>query len=197
MNRPPIVVSGFGRCGSSLTMQMLAAGGVPCVGEPPDFEVSGAAHRIAPEFIASCAGQAVKILDPHRVGLPGEMAVVWLDRNTREQAASHAKFAHAALGREYDRKQRRALQRQLEADLPRALREIDDRLLLRIDFGLLVMDPKHHALLLRQRLKYLGYDLDAEAAAAVVIRRPPQCMPTMHIERLLVVREAARKAGGV
>lgn len=192
MTRPAIVVSGFGRCGSSLTMQMLAAGGIECVGQAPDYEDERARFRITPEFIASCAGKAVKILDPHRVGLPGDVRVIWLDRTTREQAASHAKFLHAATGREYDRAQRRGLVRQLEADRPRALGVIGGRLLLKVSFDELVKKPDHWADLLRQRLELQGYQLDAEAAAKVVIRRPPQCMPTMTIERRLVMREHAK-----
>ena len=37
-DRPCIIVSGLGRCGSSLVMQMLHAGGVECLGAPPAFE---------------------------------------------------------------------------------------------------------------------------------------------------------------
>ena len=33
-----LLICGHGRCGSSLVMQMLAAGGVKCAGKYPDFE---------------------------------------------------------------------------------------------------------------------------------------------------------------
>lgn len=33
-----ILVCGFGRCGSSLVMQMLDVGGLPVVGSFPDYE---------------------------------------------------------------------------------------------------------------------------------------------------------------
>jgi hypothetical protein len=38
--KPYVIVAGFGRCGSSLTMTMLHAAGIPCIGTPPDFEVN-------------------------------------------------------------------------------------------------------------------------------------------------------------
>ena len=38
MKRPTVFVCGHGRCGSSMVMQMLDAGGFPCFGEYPAYE---------------------------------------------------------------------------------------------------------------------------------------------------------------
>jgi len=35
ITQPALLVAGLGRCGSSLTMQMLAAADIPCVGSAP------------------------------------------------------------------------------------------------------------------------------------------------------------------
>ncbi|MHB8286386.1 MAG: hypothetical protein ACYDD1_17175 [Caulobacteraceae bacterium] len=68
--KPTIIVSGLGRCGSSLTMQMLNAAGVHCVGSFPSFEgpecEAFQEGFITAERWAAVAGRAVKLLDPHR-----------------------------------------------------------------------------------------------------------------------------------
>ena len=49
MSAPPaLLVAGLGRCGTSLMMQMLAAAGLPCVGEFPAYEVPELNHRKPP-----------------------------------------------------------------------------------------------------------------------------------------------------
>lgn len=92
---PAIVVAGQGRCGTSLVMQMLYAGGVPCVGEWPAFE-SGASMfgSFDPKAFAALRGQAIKLITPAELPI-GEMPkhiVIWLDRDSRQQAESHLKM---------------------------------------------------------------------------------------------------------
>lgn len=186
-----IVVAGFGRCGSSLMMQMLQAAGVPCVGTFPDFEVPEVAHLVTPEFIAACAGKAVKVLDPQRVGLPGDVRVIWMDRDVREQAKSHAKFVSLTVARHYSRDQRRALERQLVADRARVMRQLAGRPLLAVQFERLLEQPGP---LLLDIERFLDRDLNTDNAARRVIRRPPACMPDLRIEQILVTLvENARK----
>lgn len=104
MLKPVVLVAGMGRCGSSLTMQMLHACGLRCAGQPPAFE---------PEEINLLNGdptaewmtqfEAVKIIDPHRGKLPFINAVVvWLDRNFIQQAISQVKFCTMLNGLRYD-----------------------------------------------------------------------------------------------
>ncbi|HWH75147.1 MAG TPA: hypothetical protein VNV16_12895, partial [Methylibium sp.] len=109
MSGPTTIVSGLGRCGTSMLMQMLHRGGMPCLGPWPSFEVDEARATLAPKFVAEHAGKAIKVLDPQRIGLPADVRVVWLDRDHRQQAKSHAKFLEILTGNVNDRAGRRAL----------------------------------------------------------------------------------------
>ena len=60
-----VIVSGLGRCGTSLVMQMLAAGGIDCYGPFPAYEPEGLGMgRDLPSLLA--LRKAFKLLDPHR-----------------------------------------------------------------------------------------------------------------------------------
>jgi len=107
------VVSGVPRSGTSLAMQMLAAGGVPVLADaarPPDasnprgyFEWAPARRLAeAPERIAAARGRAVKIVSALVPALPpGERyCVLWLARDPREVARSQrAMLARLAAAR--------------------------------------------------------------------------------------------------
>jgi len=87
-----ILVCGFGRCGSSLVMQMLKTAGIGVDGVPPYYETP---QGYDGDWISQQEGRAVKILEPHRHDrhfLPGNYACIWLDRDLKEQAKSHFKF---------------------------------------------------------------------------------------------------------
>ncbi len=99
---PVILVCGFGRCGTSLVMQMLAAAGVDCAGRAPTYE-----EQIAPEhkndavyWYRTFAGRALKVLDPDRFRPPADIPylVIWLDRDEKQQAASQVKFLQVVCG---------------------------------------------------------------------------------------------------
>jgi hypothetical protein len=94
---PIILVSGFGRCGTSLVMQMLSAAGIDCTGLPPTWEEKPPKGADAAYWVEHYAGRAIKVLDPHRLCPPKGPAyrVIWLDRNIRQQALSHLKFLRA------------------------------------------------------------------------------------------------------
>lgn len=178
------IVAGLGRCGTSMLMQMLHRGGMPCVGEWPAFEVAEARHRIAPEFIAANAGRAIKVLDPQRVGLPGDVRVIWLDRDHREQAKSHAKFLRIISGRHYDRAGRRALEGQFARDTHAALSLIGSRPLLRLRFEDVLRDPLGAARLLVGFVRQPQFG--SETAARAVVRREPACLPGLDMEMTLI-----------
>lgn len=118
-----VVVCGLGRCGTSLAMTMLAAGGFPVHGNPPDFE-DGRILNLSSDasWLDEVEGRAFKLLDPHQNPLPpralsGRVYVpIWMRRNFREQAKSQIKLLRllrpdvraprrpaleAALGREH------------------------------------------------------------------------------------------------
>ena len=92
MNR---LLCGSGRCGSSLVMQMLHAGGVEVVGHAPYFEPKETMwHQFNVEWLIKQTG-VVKLLDPIPALFkfpPGEYRTIWLTRNTKEQAKSILKF---------------------------------------------------------------------------------------------------------
>jgi hypothetical protein len=96
--RTTIIVSGFPRCGSSLTMQLLRAGGLPVTGEGPLFETAEAVTGLNP-WPPAWRGCAVKVLAPYAAArLPQRMAdtvILWLHRNPIEQAQSSVKMGVA------------------------------------------------------------------------------------------------------
>jgi hypothetical protein len=122
---PVTLVCGFGRCGSSLVMQMLRAGGMAVTGNWPAFEAeqaNGAAFNAA--WVSQQHGSAVKVLDIHRpeIALPaGQYRSIWLDRDPYQQALSHAKFVRIMFGLPMDRAHRRRFERSLIEDRPAAI----------------------------------------------------------------------------
>lgn len=121
------IVSGFGRCGSSLVMQMLNAGGMKTVGHYPSFEdpianVGGPLLGGSTEVAALIDGCAVKILDPHSGRLPPwEYRVIWCKRAHLQQAKSQVKMLNLMMGIPAGREQVRAFERSYRKDEPRAM----------------------------------------------------------------------------
>jgi len=116
-----IVVSGLTRCGSSLMMQMLHAGGYPISCEPGNENVSGE-HSDQISTLREIAlgladGKAVKSLDPLNFPLPSgkNYTFLWMQRNYYEQAKSITKFMKIFLGVNQNRRQTR----EIEASLPK------------------------------------------------------------------------------
>lgn len=190
--KPTIVVAGFGRCGSSLVMQMLHAGGVPCAGRYPAFECPETSVEVTPEFIAVNAGRAVKILDPQRVGIPGNVRIIWLDRDTREQAKSHAKFARLMFGAHYDREQRRRLEGALALDRRDVMRRFGPPLwagapqrppMMASSFESILQWPRGEAMRI---FSFIGMPLDIERAASIVRERSPRCAEGLDMELSLL-----------
>lgn len=183
-----IIVAGLGRCGTSLVMQMLARGGIECIGQWPSFEHEAVRHHVDAGFIAAAAGKAVKVLDPHRVGLPGDVRVIWLDRDRREQARSQVKFVAALMGAHYDRAGRRRLEASLVADTHRCMRVIGQRPLMRLRFEVVIADPESISW---QIQAFIGRDdFDAASAAQAVQPRSPECLPGLDMELSLMEHAA-------
>lgn len=156
-------------------MQMLHAGGVPCVGKYPSFE---GREMVRP-------GQAVKILDPHRdaptpYAIPPGARVIWLDRDPSEQAASMAKFTRMLMGVNYNREQRRALVGQLRADREQAMRAIGTRPKMIVPFESLLAAPAPWAKSIGAFVGLHGFDF--VAAAGQVRPRSPKCAPGLGLE---------------
>lgn len=179
-----LLVCGFGRCGSSLVMRMLEAGGMPVAGEYPDYERFARLPTLAAS-LAALDGHAVKLLDPQEHPIPPgpQYRAVWLKRDPRQQALSSQKFLRAAgarPGRGYVARAMRAYRE----DEPRALAHLraacTDVMVLRFE-GLLEA-PVWCACRLADAAER---DLDVMGMAGVVLPRDANCRPDMAIEAQL------------
>ena len=84
-----LIVPGIARSGLTVTMQMLNAGGYPCVGEYPAFEK----YNIGDIPWEECVGKAVKVVDTHIQFPPeGRYKVIFLTRDIKQQVKSQCKF---------------------------------------------------------------------------------------------------------
>lgn len=189
---PVVIVAGLGRCGSSLTMQMLAAGGLRCAGAYPDFEDERTLSGQSADWWRGLAGSAVKVLTPHHVFVPIEVpkVVIWLDRDLDHQASSQIKMLELTASlHSLNRSQRRAWRNGLEKDRAAALHAVKaskPRSMLRLSFERLLADPRAAADLMSDHLLPVGLSLDVAAAAAQVLPRGPACAPGLEIEQMLM-----------
>lgn len=190
MGRPPSIdprgtvgVVGFGRCGSSMLMQMLRAGGVPIAGDvhPGSLELVGG---IQASRTLDLAGKAVKLLDSVTYyGLPAAPSwrFVWLDRDPVEQGRSHLKFVRALAADEdltgvsvatfaasYSRDRATVIGDYRAAGCVLVMR-----------YERVLMHPGAAA---RKLAKHIWPGLDVDAAAAVVHDRDGRCRPDLSVE---------------
>lgn len=168
---PPVIVAGFGRCGSSLVMQMLHATDFPVTGEYPSFEC----EEYQTGELAPPAG-ASKILNLDCETPPGgPYRWIWLDRNPAQQAKSQAKLLRELGGIRMSRKSVRAMACNY-APSRRASFDVMHRLggpVLVLSFEQIVQDPATAA---KQIAEFVGCS-GAGKMAAVVRRRGPECLP--------------------
>ena len=184
MSAPTIIVTGLGRCGTSLVMQMLSAAGIPTVGTYPDFEddlvLDLPALDAQREFASRCQGRAVKIIDPHLhappIGL--DYRTIFLTRHPVEQAKSILKLA----GDRSNRQARRAMETSVRKDTiiaSMAAAQIEGRYY-NMPFEHLIHDPIGSAEAIAKYIWRHGQPLlDVEAMARCVRRRPATCLPYM------------------
>lgn len=186
--KPTIIVAGMGRCGTSLTMQMLHCAGVPCIGTFPAFESEHSSFKaFDPEFLASLSGKAMKIIDPKRMTIPKlqNHVVIWLDRDPRQQAASIAKMISPVSGA-VDRNGRRRLARSLTSDrLPNML-AFEGAPMLIVRFEDLINATLINCSSIASFLANFGWEIDPFVMAEAVLERGSDCLPYMLEERLLL-----------
>lgn len=179
MAEEQVVVSGFGRCGSTLLMRMLDAGGVPIhAANPVSYETP---NVLTPEGWLRVDG-AAKGLFPYLPppNLPRPAATIWLDRNLREQTRSHAKMSRLFLRRPLTRAQRRAWTLSLRRDRPKALRQLRSvGRVLQTSFEDLLEFPRNTSTTIAE---FLRLDLDVEAMASIVDPRSARCTPDLRRE---------------
>lgn len=176
----PLVVAGCGRCGSSLVMQMLAAGGVPTTGRFPAYEDADLVHAF--EASGVLPARAVKVLAPfvsaeNITSAPPSTSWVWVRRSLDPLWRSQQKFAALIFGAELGRDKRAAalLRDQLmreDRNVPAAIQRAG-RPLLVVSFEDVLADPAQQARRLARFSGLEGFDVDA--AAGVVVERSPDC----------------------
>lgn len=195
-NKPNIFVSGLGRCGTTMVMTMLHAGGFPCVGTLPDFEVDEMLSSVPGNqetWLQSNRGKCIKWIDPTSkpVDLPDDARVIWLQRDCGQQAASQLKFLQAT-GSFIDtsRSTRRALAKSIKRDTGIARSALAHRsTIVVIDFEWLINSPVEAVDLIADFLADV-HPIDKHLAAAVAIPRLTDCAPDMRIEIEASVRAA-------
>lgn len=198
-------VAGLGRCGTSLVMQMLHAGGAPVLPvDPPAFEdVKLYSHLTkAPTLID---GKFVKVLDAHRWMMPvGPAKVIWCKREYKDQAQSQYKFltqvalpssGMSAVPGGTKRSIVRSYESQLPADTLACFQKFQ-RLkynVLTINFETLLVTPYYVVDQIKDFLM-MDFQLDAEKMKACVIFRDKKCRPDMTIESNLISKYEQRRA---
>ena len=199
MNNEVVIVSGCSRCGSSLMMRMLEAGGIEThdEGNKVSYECHEAQEALIngrADFVGSLAGKAVKMLDPHRVSFPPvPIAWVWMSRNATEQAKSQIKLVGMMFSALCPNPDRLALS--LARDnlrVPIDLSRVPGSRLMVVDFERLVGAP---GAVIPELVGFLNRPMDQAKMLACVIDRPPECAPGLEIELARTNEvEAARAA---
>ena len=189
------IVAGFGRCGTSLVMNMLHAGGISVMGQAPAFEPKqlGILDFSVP-WIEARSGHAMKYIDPTCERLPRRQfgRVLWLDRNAGQQAKSQAKMLRMFNGIHTGRQGRRKLAKSLRDDRPNALKIVSDfGPVTVLSFEGILANPTGAANILAEFATEIG-KLNVDAAADQVIPRSAICAAGMEIEAALIEGAAER-----
>ena len=189
LHKPAIIVAGMGRCGSSLTMQMLHRAGVPCVGTFPAFETDHSSFsKFDGSFVVDLKEHAIKLLDPMRLSLPPleNHIVIWLDRDPKDQADSMAKLLGGSGGVTLGRNARRQMVKSLKRDRAPNLNAFRAAPVLPVLFGNLI-HPFHMygAFMIADFLNAYGWEVNPREMIKALIPRGPECMPGMLEFKLL------------
>jgi hypothetical protein len=187
--KPIIFVAGLGRCGTSLTMQMLHRAGIPCTGRWPAFEPDEIGHGYGANaraaWLATIPGHAVKWLDPHIVAMPttAQAVVIWLDRDWKEQAKSQVKMAK---DQDATRHEWRSMMHIIRRDRSLALLPTLRFPRMFMTFERLILTPLGASTAIAAFLKQHDHAVDPEVMADAVLPRRIACQPDLAIELTLV-----------
>lgn len=180
-----IGVCGFGRCGSSMAMAMLDAGGVPPVegSSPGSYELPGL-ENMADVPAETLNGRAIKLLDAisyYRLPKVPEWRFLWIDRDPVQQARSMVKFSEAVMGIEMADDDVERFAQSYRDDRSRVIDAYNALgKLFAVDYEDVLADPLRCAQFISG---LVPAPFDVEAAAAVVQKRPPECAPDLAFER--------------
>lgn len=185
---PPVIVAGYGRCGSSLVMQMLHAVGFPVTGDYPSFECED--HHEAGATIPQGASKVLNVECNPPAG--GPFRWIWLDRHPGNQARSQAKMMRLLGGIKLSLDEKHRLARSYPASRPDAfavMRRLGGPILV-LDFELLIGNPHEAAGKIGE---FVGI-ADVARMAAVVRKRKPECLPYLLESELIRECEDENKA---
>ena len=120
------IVSGFQRCGSSLMLQMLRAGGLKVFHDAemgyPAFETQRTVDSASESaWLEALDGQALKWLEPRHTmpaSVRPELRIIWMKRDFNEQARSAVKFMRHVVGLALPRETRRVFAASYRRDEP-------------------------------------------------------------------------------
>ena len=147
------LVCGFGRCGSSLVMQMLYAGGYPVIGDWPSFEDERQTRltAVADRWIGEWDGKFGKWLEPITYPLPKQdipYRVLWLKRDHGQQARSFCKIQREVLGLGVKRQDIGRLRKQFNRNEPKAIAKLKQAAgdVFSLRFESMLRDPYENAL---------------------------------------------------
>lgn len=180
-----VLVSGLGRCGLSLMMQMLDAGGLP-VWSPnrakwPDYELGENTHE---NYVPQGATGLMKWVDPTRFAPPRWVKrTVYLTRNAHQQAKSMSKLIGG--GPAFARRDLQALANGIRRDNKRAIAAAAARgAVLPVSFADLIGNPTE---VLRRVEVFIGAPIDIDRAQLALRHRETgeKCLPYL-LEQVLM-----------
>lgn len=180
------IVTGLGRCGSSMVMQMLDAAGISVVGAPPFYEVDKARlSSFDPAWLACQDGKVVKILALHRCKIPKkEYRVIYLYRDHKQQAQSQKKFYKLKFGKDSDKKAILSNVRRESKMCLKGAKIAGPVLSLKFeDFH----NEQGLMKCIAEICQFLALDPDKVAVDMynAVVKRPVECMPDMQVEEMI------------
>lgn len=202
-DHPILFVAGLGRCGTTLVMTMLDAGGFPVTGPRVSYEPAERWRGGRPDmdWLRAQGGRAVKWIDPtHHFTLPGSLTqrpvIILMERNPREQARSQVKLLSMMGMKGVGRRAERAMERSIKRDVPPMRAHLRNSAIVHgIDFEDVLENPFWAARKLGRLVAYhYGADFDAESAASVVMPRHPSCAPDLSMETTILPVIAAEIA---
>ena len=169
--KPIILVTGLARSGLTMTMQMLHAGGLNCLGEFPAFEPYG----IGDIPWEKCEGIAVKLIDPQLQRPPSgrEYKIILLHRNAWQQAKSTIKFVRALTTGIIPPPSTFRLMRSIRRDCSEIRQWARQHDRISINFEDIVKHPTAAALRIES---FVGEKLDTVKMSAAVIPRGTACL---------------------
>lgn len=170
------IVTGHGRCGSSVVMQMLQAGGVSVTGGYPAFEdVSYQGRALKDGKAWKCLDIQVPQLAPQR----GYYRWIVCTRDNEEQAKSQVKFAQFfGMPMNDDPNTLSKLIGSYKRDTPKMLEVIHQwgGPVLHLEFEMILAEPQKVA----SALEKFGFEnFNVQKAASVVRKRSSNCYEGM------------------